>query len=145
MQLRQFRVFGVVVFEHVEVDAAAAVGGEEDLLAVGRPRGLLSANACSVSRVHFPPPGFFVRNSCPWMARTTLYSSGERAYSVASRVNVLVRSVFDLSSAFTSMASLRGEMSPRARRPTGPRPVRTRSTRRCARCAPGARCRRRAS
>ena len=33
---------------------------------------------------------------------------GERAYSVASRVKVTERSVFDLSSALTSMASLRG-------------------------------------
>ena len=62
----------------------------------------------SVSRVALPPSGSFTRNNSPCTATTAASSSGLSANSVASRVKVTLFSVFDLSSAFTSMASFRG-------------------------------------
>ena len=62
----------------------------------------------SVSRVALPPSGSRTRKSSPCTAMTAASSSALSANSVASFVKVTLRSVFDLSSALTSMASLRG-------------------------------------
>jgi hypothetical protein len=49
-----------------------------------------------------------IRNSLPWTAKAMHFSSGDAANSVAPRVKVTTCSGFILSSAWTSIGTLRG-------------------------------------